>query len=76
MNKKNGYRLCFVGSALFAVVFVVQVIRDYISYLDPTLLNSAPFYLWVIMDGLYFLLPGAILFLVGQLLKKKVNKKR
>ena len=69
MKKENGYRLCNFVSILLVIGFGIKLIKDWVVY--NTTLNSAPFYLWVIVDGIALLLPAAILFLIGILLKRK-----
>jgi hypothetical protein len=44
-------------------------------YQYNTTLNSAPFWLWVLTDALFWLIPAAIAFLAGFIAKKKLNKK-
>jgi len=34
-------------------------------------LNSAPFYIWIVVNAIYFLLPSVIAFMIGVALKKK-----
>ncbi len=34
-------------------------------------LNSAPFYIWIVVNAIYFLLPAVIAFIIAVALKKK-----
>ena len=65
------YKVCYWVGGLFLIAFPVKLIKDYIIYV--TTLNSAPFYLWVLVDGICYLLPAAILILIGKYLKKRAD---
>lgn len=69
MKKENCYKVCYLVSILILVGLPIKLVKDYMAY--TTTLNSAPFYLWAIVDCMRFLLPAAILFLVGKFLKEK-----
>ena len=71
MNKKNAYKFCYGASILLILGFIIQVIIDYGVY--SSTLNSAPFYLWIIVDSLYFLLPALIFGVIGLILQRKVH---
>ena len=66
------YKICYWAGILLLILFPAKLIKDYIIYV--TTLNSAPFYLWVLVDGLCYLLPAAILVLLGKYLKKRANQ--
>lgn len=72
MKKENAYKICYFISVLLVVGFVICIIWDWINY--NTVLNSAPFYLGVIVNAVLLLIPAGILFLIGRLLKRKYNK--
>ena len=72
MKKLHWWKLCLLVGILLIIVFIIAVIRDYAAY--NTTLNSAPFSLWIWVNGICYLLPAAILFLAAFLLKKKQNK--
>ena len=44
--------ICNIVSLILLIVFVIKSIVDYTQYL--TSLNSAPFYLWVLVNALFF----------------------
>lgn len=46
-------------SIILVLVFFVKTGLDYRTY--TTTLNSAPFWVWIAMNGIYFLLPSLIL---------------
>lgn len=60
---------CNIISLTFIVCFVIKTIYDYGSYLST--LNSAPFYLWILVNTVCLAFPALILFIVGIVLKKK-----
>ena len=53
--------------------FFVHVAVDYHQY--STTLNSAPFWLWIAVDGLIWLIPAAVAAIAGYVAKKKLTKK-
>ena len=61
--------VCNVISIVLLIAFVIKVIIDYTKY--TAALNSAPFYVWVLVDALFFVLPAIIVFAVGIITKKK-----
>lgn len=60
---------CNIISLIFIVCFVIKTIYDYGSY--SSTLNSAPFYLWILVNTVCLAFPALILFIVGIVLKKK-----
>ena len=73
MKKLNISKLCYIISALLLVGFVINTILDYSRY--NSTLNSAPFYLWVLVNMLCFIVPAIIVFIVGLVIKKKQKAK-
>lgn len=69
MKKPKGPAVCYTLSGLFSLGFVIHTLLDYSRY--NTTLNSAPFYIWVIVNAVYFLFPAMIAFIAGALLKKR-----
>ncbi len=69
MKKINGVTLCYGLSALLFVAFMISTMIDYSRY--NRTLNSAPFYVWIVVNAIYFLLPAVIAFIIGVALKKK-----
>lgn len=57
--------ICNIVSLILLIVFVIKSIVDYTS------LNSAPFYLWVLVNALFLVIPAIILFVIGFVVKKK-----
>lgn len=72
MKKAKISKICGIISIILVILFVIKIILDYVTY--KTTLNSAPFYLWVIVNAIYFLLPASVLGIISFILQKK-NKK-
>ena len=70
--KKNIPKICYLLCAILAAAFVIKSIADYIRYSDT--LNSAPFYVWVLVNALYLIIPAIIVFVIGFVAKKKQKK--
>lgn len=60
--------ICNIVSLILLIVFVIKSI-DYTQY--STSLNSAPFYLWVLVNALFLVIPAILLFVIGFVVKKK-----
>lgn len=69
MKKLNISKLCYVISILMLIGFVINTILDYSRY--NSTLNSAPFYLWILVNILCFIVPAIIFFIIGIVIKKK-----
>lgn len=67
--KRNKTKLCFWISGVLFVVFLMKTALDYMAYSSS--LNSAPFWVWIMMNALYFLLPSVIALICGLLFKRK-----
>lgn len=72
MKKAKISKICALISIILAIIFVIKIILDYVTY--KTTLNSAPFYLWIAVDAIYLLLPASVLGIMSFILQKK-NKK-
>lgn len=73
MKKEIWCKVLYAISILLAVGFVIRLGVDYFMY--DKVANSAPFYAYVIVRALEFILPSAIVFIVARLLKKKTSQK-
>lgn len=69
MKKKYVIKACYWLSFVLAVIFIIKNILDYRQY--DSMLNSAPFYLWIVVNALYFLLPALILRVAALVIKKR-----
>ena len=73
MKKVRGYQLLFGASALMVLGCLVHIGVDYLQYSGVS--NSAPFWVWVLVDGLLWLTPAALAFAAGLVSKMKVTRK-
>ena len=73
MKKINGVTVCYTLSVLLFLGFIINTIVDYSRY--NSTLNSAPFYLWVLVNILFFIVPAIIVFIVGLVIKIKQKAK-
>ena len=63
----------FLGlSLVFIIIFLIWIIIDYINY--DSMANSAPFYAYLLIRSLEFILPSLVLFIIYMVLKKKEEK--
>lgn len=62
-------KICNVTSIILLVAFGIKLLRD--TYIYNTTLNSAPFYIWVVVDVIYFIVPAIILVIIGKVVQKK-----
>lgn len=66
--KKNVPMICNIVSVVLVIAFIVKNVVDYSKYTST--LNSAPFYVWILANALYLIIPAIILFAVGAIIKK------
>lgn len=59
---------CTIISLCLVVGFVVKTVINYFQYSPLT--NSAPFYAWILLNAIYFLLPALIVFVVGVIVRR------
>ena len=69
VKRIGGVAVCNSLSVLLFLGFIINTIVDYVRY--SSTLNSAPFYIWIIVNMLYFLVPAIVARLVGVVLRKK-----
>ena len=62
-------KICYVISTTLLVAFVIKLLRD--IYVYNTTLNSAPFYIWLLVDMIYFIVPAIVLLVIGKVVQKK-----
>ena len=67
--KKYIPMICNIISALLVITFIVKSIVDYFQY--DKIVNSAPFFAQVLVNGLYLIIPAIIVVIVGIIVKKK-----
>ena len=71
-GKLHFNKICYVISTTLLVAFVIKLLRD--TYVYNTTLNSAPFYIWVVVDIIYFIIPAIILLVIGKVVQKKTDR--
>lgn len=71
MKKDNIYKFLYVISVMLILGFCIRLGVDYFKYND--LNNSAPFYTFIIIRVIEFLLPSIIVYIVARIVKKKYN---
>ncbi|MBQ8908157.1 MAG: hypothetical protein IJY71_06195 [Clostridia bacterium] len=71
MKKQSIYKFFYLVAALLVLGFLIRFGVDVFLY--DTYLTSAPLYLFALVRAFAFLLPAALVFLVGLLLKKKLK---
>ncbi|MBQ9149087.1 MAG: hypothetical protein IJX69_05925 [Oscillospiraceae bacterium] len=74
MGKEKLIKICNIVAFIFALSFVLQVTRDAFAY--GSTLNSAPFYVWVLVDAVRYLMPALCIFLVGRFFKFRLNQEK
>ena len=72
MKKKNIHKFLYVISALLVLGFAIHTIVDACRY--DSMLTSFPFYAFVIVHAVEYLLPSIIVFVVALIVKKKYGK--
>ncbi len=73
MKKAQAHKLLYGAGALMVLGFLVHLLVDYIQY--DRMLNSAPFWVFILVDALLLLIPALLAFLAGFIAKKKLTKK-
>lgn len=72
MKKENIYKFLYTVSIFLIIGFTIRLSVDYFKYDD--LNNSAPFYTFIIVRIIEFIIPSIIVFIVGKVMKKKYFK--
>ena len=70
----KGHKLLYGASALMVLGFCIHLLIDYHKY--RVSFTSAPFWLWICVDALLWLLPALIAFTAGFIAKKKLTKNK
>ena len=70
----KGHKLLYGASLLMVLGFLIHVAIDYYQYLHS--FTSAPFWLWICVDAVIWLIPAAIAAIAGYVAKKKLIKRR
>ena len=72
MKKENIYKLLYAVSILSLIGFIVRLGADYFKY--DNLNNSAPFYTFIMVRMIEFLIPSIAILIIGKVIKKKYSK--
>ena len=72
MKKINGVSVCYALSILLLLGFILKTIADYSQY--SSTLNSAPFYIWIIVNAIYFITPSIVALIIALVIKNKAKK--
>lgn len=66
--KKIIVKVLYILSLLLVAAFAVVIIIDAISY--NSMMTSAPFYVFVLVAAIEFLLPALLVFIVAKIIKR------
>lgn len=69
MNKQKAAKICGIISAVLVLLFIINTVLDYFTY--SSTLNSAPFYIWVLVNAATYVFPAIILFTIFIYLKRR-----
>ena len=69
MRKLNGAKVCYGMSLILFAMFVINTIIDYGRY--NSTLNSAPFYMWILVNAICFVVPAIIALMLGLVIRMK-----
>lgn len=72
MNKEKIYKFLYGISIFLIIVFVIMLVIDYFYYDIRN--NSAPFYAFILVRILEFLIPSILIFIIAKIVKKKYGK--
>lgn len=74
MKKSSIYKILYFISILLFIGYIIRLITDYQHY-NP-IITSAPFYTYIIIRSVEYLLPCIIVFIIAIIIKKnrKINK--
>ncbi len=73
MKKVNIYKFLYTVSALLVLGFAIHTIVDGCRY--NSMLTSFPFYAFVLVRAIEYLVPSIIVFIVAVIVKKKFANK-
>ncbi len=71
MKKKLPIIIFWAIIGALILCFFIKTIVDGVYYTKYGHLGSAPFYVYLLLNAVYFLLPTAIIFTVGYLYQRK-----
>lgn len=71
MKKVNICKILYGISIILLIGFAISLVTDYMQY--NSYLNSAPFYVFVLVRVVEFVLPSVIVFIVARVVKRKTK---
>ena len=74
MRKENIYKFLYAVSIFLILGFAIRISVDFIKYDEMN--NSAPYYAFIIIRVIEFVVPSIICFIAGKIAKKKFAKKK
>ncbi len=69
--KKYISRVLYILIVLLCITFVVKTIVDYGNY---TQANSAPFYVFILVNAIVYLFPSIVAYVIARILTSKKEK--
>lgn len=72
MKKENIYKILYAISVILLITFVIILGIDYFNY--DKINNSAPFYTFILVRILEFVVPSIIIAIIAKVVKKKFEK--
>lgn len=72
MKKEMGYKFLYGISILLIFAFAIILGVDYFKYDIHS--NSAPFYAFIIVRVIEFIIPSIIVFVIGKIMKRKYER--
>ena len=73
MKKENIYKLLYAVAALLVLGFAIHTIVDACRY--DSMLTSFPFYAFLLINAVTYLVPSLIVFVLALIVKKKFANK-
>lgn len=72
MKKENIYKFLYAVCIFLILGFAIRLGVDYFKYNNIN--TSAPFYAYIIVRVVEFIIPSIIIFIVAKIVKKKYSK--
>lgn len=72
MKKEKIYEFLYLVSMFLIIAFIIILGIDYSNY--DTGGTSAPFYVFIVVRTLEFVLPSIIVFVIAKIIKKKYSQ--
>ena len=69
----KGHKLLYGASGLMVLGCLIHIFIDYQRY--KVSFTSAPFWIWIVVDAILWLIPALIAAVAGFVAKKKLSKK-